>query len=351
MKRFIKEFIGFFLFYFGISKYYHTFSAKHSQSFIALVYHQVADDSVFPNPYLEISGATRLSLFKKQVKFLIKHYKIISLEELLGHLESDEKLPENPVLLTFDDGYRNVYDLAFPLLKRYDLPAVIFCTGEELNGRHLWCDKLLELILKTRVPSFKDTNGYWNLTSLRDRIRFYHGLLSILKKATPNELHEEIIKISETLRVDHHNSSERYLTRDQIREMLQQNVSFGGHSMTHPLLGIMEDRHQLEWEIGRSVSLLEEVTSRKCLSFAYPFGDEKSYSKICKQILKEVGIKLAFTTMRGSNSPGCDYYRLRRFIVQRDSYYYLRLQLSGLLDGKRADQCSPRDGGCTMGWH
>jgi peptidoglycan/xylan/chitin deacetylase (PgdA/CDA1 family) len=115
--------------------------------------------------------------------------------------------------------------------------------------------------------------------------------------------------------------------------MQKHQISFGAHTMSHPLLGFIKDTKELKWEIQRAISVLEEVTGKKCFSFAYPFGDENSYSDPCVNILKDTGIKVAFTTLRGGNKPGCDPFRLHRFIVQNNSWYLFKIQLSGLLDG------------------
>lgn len=333
MNRLVKELIGRTLFFSGPTLCYRTFFAGCSQGFLVLAYHQIADDSAFPNPYLEISGTTRLSVFKEQIRYLMKHYELISLVELLRYFEAGHKVPPKSVLLTFDDGYRNVYRHAFPVLKSRKLPAVVFLAGEAVNGYKLWCDKLLDVILKTEVKSLRYRNSLFSLKTLSHRVLLYHHLVSMLKYLGIDERQKEIGKISEKAGVTPEDRSERYLKNEHIYKMLENNISFGAHSMTHPLLGIIEDRGILEREIKQSVNLINEITNGKCFSFAYPFGDEGAYSEQCVEILKKIGVKLAFTTIRGSNREACNRYALRRFIVQRDSQYYLRLQLSGLLDG------------------
>jgi peptidoglycan/xylan/chitin deacetylase (PgdA/CDA1 family) len=329
----MKEIIGSVIYYTGLPAFYRSCFAKRNQNFKVLAYHHIADDNVLPDPFLKISGVTRLSVFKKQIKYILKHCKVISIEKLVRHFEYGEKLPTNSILLTFDDGYYSVYKYAYPVLKHYELPGVVFCTGDELSGNGLWCDKLLDALLKTNVKIFRYKNHFFKLSNMKTRGQVFLAMVNILNKKGANKIQKELNNIFGILGVEYQNDNKRYLTKNQILEMQSNNISFGAHSMTHTLLGLIDKRNDVKWEIKRSIHLLEEITKRKCTSFAYPFGGSRSTSELCIEVLKELEIKLAFTTMRGANIPGCNRYLLRRFIVQRDSKYYFRLQLSGLIYG------------------
>lgn len=328
----MREIFGGTLCYLGILPFYRKFvSGPTTSSFRALVYHQVVGD-VDADTAKEIPGVISESEFKIQVEHLIKHFKLISLGEVLDFLESG-KIPDNSILLTFDDGYRNIYKYAFPILKHYRAPALIFCTGNTLEGGALWCDELFEAVLKTRLSSTVIDGEMFRFRNMKDRLRVYESLILDLQGENSYQRREKLGKIINGLKVNLEEKSSTYLKEDEIREMQEFGLEFGSHTMNHPLLGAIKDTKELEWEIAESIRVLEGITGRKCLSFAYPFGSENSYTDDCMRVLKDAGIRVAFTTKRGGNKRTCNPYLFHRFIVRSDSKYFFRWQLSGLLDG------------------
>jgi len=258
----------------------------------------------------------------------------MTLHNVLQYIQSGDKFSPNSVLITFDDGYKNVYNYAFPVLKRYGFPAVVFCTGEALMGQTIWCDSLLDIVFNPCVLNLEFDGKLFYLNNIRNRNKVFHYLIDSLVKKNAAERKDIVKTISDELNIEPLNDdSERYLSNEHIQEMQDCNIYFGAHSMSHPLLCFSEDKLSLKKEIHNSVGLIEEVTHNDCISFAYPFGDEGSYSESCIDLLKSAGVKIAFTTYRGSNTSNINPYLLNRFIVQKDLEYFFRFQMSGLLDG------------------
>lgn len=91
-----------------------------------LMYHSIG----FNNKFSTVSPED----FEAQLKFLNEHkYKILTLEEVFNRKETDA-LPEQSVVITFDDGYRDFYTTAFPLLKKYSVPASLFVVTDHIGG-------------------------------------------------------------------------------------------------------------------------------------------------------------------------------------------------------------------------
>ncbi|MCA1480931.1 polysaccharide deacetylase family protein, partial [Bradyrhizobium sp. NBAIM08] len=72
---------------------------------------------------------------KKQLTWLKKHYKFVTLREVVDHVETGKALPEKGVLITFDDGYENNYTLAYPVFKQMGIPFSIFLVGNFLHKK------------------------------------------------------------------------------------------------------------------------------------------------------------------------------------------------------------------------
>jgi peptidoglycan/xylan/chitin deacetylase (PgdA/CDA1 family) len=328
----LKEIIGGSLYYSGILQFYSKFIRGKSTYVRALVYHQVTNDSWSSKEHFPVPGVISLSKFESQIKYLKEHFEFVSLDQFIDFIEG-RNVRANSVLLTFDDGYRNIYEYAFKVLREHNLPAVVFITGDVLQGKSLWCDELLDLVIETEMSSIEIDGRFFDLKIPGERLTLLRHLGSQLQKEKRDIKRERMLKISEKLEKKLKDCNGKYLSKEQILEMQEFGISFGAHTMSHPLLGFVRDQKELEWEIDGSIRAVEEVTGRKCLSFAYPFGDDDSYSDACVRLLKGMGIKLAFTTHRGAIKLDCDPYHLNRFIIQGNSKYFFRVQLSGLLDG------------------
>ncbi|MEM0909588.1 MAG: polysaccharide deacetylase family protein [Pseudomonadota bacterium] len=96
--------------------------------FVILVYHHVSNETP---PSTSISP----ELFAEHVDYLSKNHTVISLESALTAMEANTALPEKSVVITFDDGYANIFEHGFPLLKQYNFPFTIFINPEEIGNR------------------------------------------------------------------------------------------------------------------------------------------------------------------------------------------------------------------------
>ena len=113
-----------------------------------LMYHSIDDDHSYLHSVSPIA-------FEKQMQFLATKYNVISLNQILEYFDGDRAWPDNPVVITFDDGLANVYTTAYPILKKYKLPATVFLvpdwitSGEtrDAKRRHMTWDQIREMSL------------------------------------------------------------------------------------------------------------------------------------------------------------------------------------------------------------
>jgi len=96
---------------------------KHAQRVPVLIYHNISADNITDRDRCQTSGAS----FAAEMEFLHNNgYQVIPLKKLISHMQYGEKLPEKALVITFDDGYEGVYKVAYPILKKYNIPATIF---------------------------------------------------------------------------------------------------------------------------------------------------------------------------------------------------------------------------------
>jgi len=135
---------------------------RFSRRFQILVYHKVSPDT---HPFFE---PTHPVVFEQQMQFLKQCYQIMPLTELVERAKRGD-VPDRAVAITFDDGYRDNYEFAFPILKKYGLPATVFvATGAIGTGEILWHDRIFDAFRFASAPRM-------NLQSALNKARELYG--------------------------------------------------------------------------------------------------------------------------------------------------------------------------------
>ena len=273
-----------------------------------LYYHRVNDehDPFYPSMPVDV--------FERQMRFVARRYKVVSLTRLLEHLESGA--PGTLLAITFDDGYRDNYENAFPILQRYGLVATIFLsTGSLDTGDPLWFEVLAGAV-KTTSHEFLDLEvdiprRFW-MRTLDERLRANSELFALLRRVPEDERRQRLHAILRELAApDAGSRRDMMLTWDQVRRMKQHGVDFGGHTVTHPFLSRLT-RDQVSWEVSECKRRIEAELQAPVSHFAYPNGREEDFGPWNKDVLREAGYKAALSTIWGLNYQSTDRMELRR---------------------------------------
>ncbi|NSW52303.1 MAG: polysaccharide deacetylase family protein [Anaerolineae bacterium] len=292
---------------------------RQEQSAVILMYHRVADIST--SPY---HGIVSVAHFSQQMAYLHQRVRFLPLMELAGALQR-RMIPKNSVVVTFDDGYADNFQNALPILAQHQIPATIFLTGEAIDsGKEYWWDELERiLILPEQLP--RDVHlalgghvvqcDFWRFDP-QQRVQFLravHGVLKTLRSDEREALLEalrSVVGAPGGCRPAYRPMSQAEIT-DAIRTGL---VTFGAHTMTHPVLSMLGQEDQRD-EIMGSIRQVEAVTGCSVSSFAYPFGTMKDFNSATLDILTNAGIQVAVTTVEERVSLHSDPLQLPRFWV------------------------------------
>jgi len=248
-----------------------------------------------------------------------RQFKVMPMDAFIEALGSRARF-DNQMLVTFDDGYQNVYDHAFPLLRRMGIPFTVFvATGFTDSTATLWTDKV-EFAL---FSSEKKTLGAGVLPrelSLDGPVK-RHAAVTLIKEALKGRTREEadrlVASLFDELGFDPDDAGlkpVRFMSSEEIAEMAAAGVTFGGHSVTHPILS-KESAERAGAEVGQCKRTLEEVTRRAVRCFAYPNGRREDFNESTKRQLADAGYSVAFTTIHGLYAPGDDPFEIRRIAV------------------------------------
>lgn len=273
-----------------------------------LYYHRVNDER---DPF---SPAISTALFEREMRFVTKHYPVVSLTGALDHLERGSR--GTVVAITFDDGYRDNYLNAFPILQRYKIPATIFLTTGGLDsGEPLWFERLAQALKKTNRESIDlETDlprRFWIRTQA-ERLDSNAKIYDVLRGLPDSERQYMLGQILRYLGTPSDaESGDRMLTWDQVRLMKLRGIDFGGHSVTHPFISRLS-REQVDWEVCECKRRIEQELQLPVDHFAYPSGREEDFGKWNEQVIRSAGYRAAVTTIWGMNYRCTNQMELRR---------------------------------------
>ena len=297
---------------------------------LVLNYHRIgnADGDLFAHPGL-FSTSDQLS---DHISYLKRHVSLVTLDEALAFVDGTihEKTRRCRVLITFDDGYLDNYEVAFPILRSHGVQGVFFLVTSWVGSGYVpWWDRITYLMKTARQRRFclrypadlavdVDTNGMTK--SLRDISAQYQRPDNTDPARFLRELGEEAKAkdLPETKR--------RFLNWDEAREMIGGGMAIGSHTHSHPILGELASDRQRQ-ELAQSRTLLREQLSIEADALAYPFGHAAGFSDQTQQLAREIGYRAAFSYHGGTNLPGtARRYDVKRVGVDEQSRLRFRVQ-------------------------
>nr|WP_245320916.1 polysaccharide deacetylase family protein [Methanofollis sp. W23] len=253
--------------------------------------------------------------FEQVVRWLTRTHRLLPLDEIVAALQEGRALPDGTAAITFDDGYQDIYTHAWPVLQNYKVPATVFLTTGPMDRRELfWFDRFRHIIHTTEKRGFEmEGFGRFPLRTQTDRFRAVTSIeRSVLKVAEEAEKLAYIRAIEEDLAVDPPEIGDDYiLTWDQVREMAQDSVTFGSHTVTHPQLTHLPVR-QAAAEIRDSKRRIEEETGTEVHFLSYPNGSATDTSVEVQTLVKEAGYLSAFCGVPGQVRAGANPFMLNR---------------------------------------
>jgi len=284
--------------------------------FAIFLYHAVVERQLEIGDFCFI----RQEEFRRQVDALRRRFRLIPLEEGARLLAAGE-LTEPAAAITFDDGFQDNFDVAYPILREAGAPATIFvCTDLLDTDRVLWYCRLHDAITRTGARELEWEGRRYPLDSAATRYRAANELKNDLKRLRPPDLESAVDEIAARLvgraRGGPGVASDRrfrMLSRAAIRSMAQEGlVDFGAHTGSHAILAKLE-RAEQRHEIERSVREVSALVGKPCRTFAYPNGRFEDYDSATIDLLRRVGVTVAVTAEKGLNdrdTPGLELLRL-----------------------------------------
>lgn len=249
---------------------------------------------------------------ERQLAWLKARRRVWPLDELIDAALSRHADARGAVAITFDDGYANNLTVAWPLLKRYSMPATIFlATGHIDGGGSPWWEAVPNLLALCNTQVRFAGNSF-DLATSKGKHELYAVLGKRLTFASLEEVREIVAELHGLLGCKEVPSNNHMLTWRQVEAMDDPDLRFGMHGHSHVGLSRLSDA-TLEDDIHRCADALQAHVRHPSSCFAYPYGQPDDYDSRSTDVLKRYGCRSAVTTSPGS------FERASRFKVPRVS--------------------------------
>lgn len=305
-----------------------------------LNYHRIFSDSdalesvAFDSDVFSCSA----SQFEAQVQYLQSIGRILTFDEYLYWLRKGEGPKEFCTLLTFDDGYIDNYQIAFPILKSHNASACFFVPTGSIEDRQLgWWD-IISYIVKNTGKKMISMNGPIRLQLDIERLGKDGAIRQILgefKTDKPIDADAVLEDLSTACAVEQPSyavQSDQLMTVDNLVAMRSAGMEIGGHAYSHKVLGQLGEREQ-EHEIGKCTEMLDQWIGEKIRAFAYPVGLEGSYSEVTKSLVSRFGYEVAFNFLekaKAARFDQSDKFDIDRLAIYRPTTAQFELLAHGM---------------------
>lgn len=268
---------------------------------------------------LEVCAAT----FEQQLKIIKRNFQPMTLAELALYRQKNAATPANAVVITVDDGYRDFYEVAFPLLAHYQVPATFFVTTGFVNGDiWLWPDQVDWLLNNKQGTGTVELAGrefdlsqpaktlWWPIVGHFLQVPDTDRTAGLTRLAQACALDLPAVAPVEYSAVNW----------QQLAEMQAKGIEIGGHTVNHPSLGAMT-LENVRYEILQSYADITRELGERPRTFCYPNGQPSDYSEAIKNIVRDSPYIAAVTAFSDRFNTDLDY-AWRRFVGCEDNFQF-----------------------------
>lgn len=281
---------------------------------IAVNFHYIREESNYP--FSAIHGLSAAQ-FKSQIQSLGKEGTFVSQDDIRHFLAHESELPERSILVTFDDGLREQYEIAYPILQELGVPAVFYVNPlniqegkiSNVHQVHLLrsfvstADMLdglgkLDLPLQLTDAERQTAVTHYNYDSAEEAVLKYILNFKMdfhTKDEVVNRLFEETFSAEETKRFH-----ESFYMTDHMLWDLSEDGCLGSHTYSHQPLGLLSPE-ELDAEFEKSRAFFESKGLAMPRTVSYPYGSRASCAQPVLDKAKEFDFEFGFTMERAGN--------------------------------------------------
>ena len=311
MRQVIVIVVAAFFYYSGLVKFARWWRRRSGRCLVIVNYHRASGGDL-----------------RRHLLYLRRHYRMVHLEEALEELYAPPGTRaqgydrRTPLVLTFDDGYYDCYTHGFALARELQIPMTVFLIpGYVENGHYFWWLEAERMVQHAQTDRVTIDGHTYQLKDAEERASLIQTIDARLRHATSVEEREDFLAsiremLAVSLPVVTGSESLRPLTWSEIHEMDESGwVSFGGHTMNHPILAYLSCPEEVRREVADCRAVMAQRLNHPVRVFAYPVGKPEHIGELAPQVVREAGYNWAVTTTKGFATAQDDPYQLRRVLI------------------------------------
>ncbi|MGA8617158.1 MAG: polysaccharide deacetylase family protein [Candidatus Sulfotelmatobacter sp.] len=303
-----------------------------SRSLCVVTYHGILPEAYEVSDSEQDGSLVSWQNFRDQLRMLKQCYQVVSPEQVRDWVVDGKDLPDLAVLLTCDDGLRNVLTDMTPILREEGLSCLFFVLGASARGESqtLWYEDLYLFLLAAPAGTYSFETLQMRV-NLRDRSQRRFAWWNLVRKLSQcgQSARERFI---ETCRIQFgltgqqkagctNNEAQRQrfslLNGNELRQLAEQGMSIGSHTVNHPVLSLQAS--EMAWkEISESRGILQNAIGRPVWALAYPFGNSAAVTPREMEMAEQAGFQCAFMNIDGGFGAQLPKFALPRVHVTAD---------------------------------
>lgn len=298
------------------------------RSAVILTYHSVRPELEQAADWVGPGITHARQVFSRQMELIATRFNPVTLDDVLLFLNGENKLPEYPVVVTFDDGFLDNVEVAAPVLNQYGIRAAFYLTVGLIGSREApWYSRLRHAVLTTKRNSWKSSlhGREWDLRSPAERdtalLAAYDACAPLVKEAQ----REAVTTIQRELDVPSELPQRRMMMNwEEAKSLRRAGHVVGSHTVTHPNVAYIKDADDLRSELGESKRMIEEQLGEAVEHFSYPHPAlTPQWNEKTVAATREAGYASAVTTTKGPVRRGSNPLALRRINAPRAEHEFL----------------------------
>jgi peptidoglycan/xylan/chitin deacetylase (PgdA/CDA1 family) len=312
---------------------------------LILMYHRVSPRGQGVPDYSPNGMTVTPAEFEMQMRFLRRHYDVVPLSRIVAAVRSEQTFSPNMCAVTFDDGWHDIYEYAFPILKRYSIPATIYLTTGFVNGAQwFWEERSKYLLALVHQVAQHKKCAKQAVESARVELKKYalDDLLEVHANLLPSYLLQqgreikkwdvdrrgELMRTLEQLTIRIAPDAPRpFMNWSEVQEMSRHSIDFGNHTITHPVLPDLPANETII-ELSGATTQIHDRLGQAPINFAYPYG---KFNELVRRQVQREGLSSASTTRLGLVKRDSDPYALNRINMCSDVSGYQPLFAARIL--------------------
>jgi len=274
-------------------------------------------------------------LFEKCIKYISKKFKVVLAEELYLQGKIDSKVKYATIM--FDDGYKDNFEYALPILEKHNCKASFYVVTDCINeNTPTWTYIIDYLFHHTKQVIKIDNQILKNLEAFHDadlstkelRIKFIKKLKPELKK-TDHKIRNRVIEYFQKVYNDVQ-IPKMMMNWDDLKIMMNKGHYIGSHTVTHPALSTISSIEVLKYELGASKNEIAEKLGHESLTISYPVG---SHNDQVMEISQKLGYKIGLAVKQNiSNPEEHSLFDIPRIELYNESWFKTKLRINHTLE-------------------